>query len=167
MLPLDLCYVIHLCIIVWPGHWRGIWCTKPQTGALTLCTNMRFVFFLFTSLFVSMCVYVSRFFLQFFIPTARMLTEAEMKSFILGADGNSDGRLGVEGQFLIYLYCVCTNIYILTFFNWDHQCKEPPALTTRVLTSSCLSALWPLKLHTISVAFYEYQGTYLDIPTLF
>ncbi|XP_075890763.1 parvalbumin 9 [Nelusetta ayraudi] len=37
-----------------------------------------------------------KFFLQFFIPTARMLTEAEMKTFILSADGDSDGRLGVE-----------------------------------------------------------------------
>lgn len=118
MLPLDLCYVIHLGIIVWPGHWKGIWCTKPQTCALNPVYQYD-DFFLPVQ--VTVCFYVCvrvvlyRFFLQFFIPTARTLTEAEVKIFISAADGNSDGRLGVDGLFLIFLNCLCMSIYCKPF----------------------------------------------------
>lgn len=37
-----------------------------------------------------------KYFLQRFVPGARTLTEAEMKSFISGADENSDGRIGAD-----------------------------------------------------------------------
>lgn len=50
-----------------------------------------------------LCVCVFRFFLQRFVPGARTLTEAETKSFISAADDDSDGRIGVEGRYLISL----------------------------------------------------------------
>ncbi|XP_062859897.1 parvalbumin 9 [Trichomycterus rosablanca] len=37
-----------------------------------------------------------KFFLQRFVPGARTLTEKEAKSFMSGADGNSDGKIGVD-----------------------------------------------------------------------
>ncbi|XP_035469767.1 parvalbumin 9 [Scophthalmus maximus] len=37
-----------------------------------------------------------KYFLQRFVPGARTLTEAETKSFISAADGDSDGKVGVE-----------------------------------------------------------------------
>uniref|UniRef100_H3BVL6 Parvalbumin n=1 Tax=Tetraodon nigroviridis TaxID=99883 RepID=H3BVL6_TETNG len=37
-----------------------------------------------------------KYFLQRFQPGARTLTEAETKSFISAADGDCDGRIGVE-----------------------------------------------------------------------
>ncbi|XP_028331804.1 parvalbumin 9 [Gouania willdenowi] len=37
-----------------------------------------------------------KFFLQRFLPEARLLTEAEAKSFISAADHDSDGRIGAE-----------------------------------------------------------------------
>lgn len=46
-----------------------------------------------------MCAF--RFFLQRFVPNARTLTDAETKNFISAADDDSDGRIGVEGQYLI------------------------------------------------------------------
>ncbi|XP_062382530.1 parvalbumin 9 [Sardina pilchardus] len=37
-----------------------------------------------------------KFFLQRFVPTARVLTEKETKSLISAADDDSDGKIGVE-----------------------------------------------------------------------
>ncbi|XP_056152813.1 parvalbumin 9 [Lampris incognitus] len=37
-----------------------------------------------------------KFFLQQFVPSARTLTDAETKSFVLAADDNSDGRIGAD-----------------------------------------------------------------------
>ncbi|KAM6898020.1 parvalbumin 9 [Lycodopsis pacificus] len=37
-----------------------------------------------------------KYFLQQFVPEARTLTEAEIKSFISGAGDDSDGRIGAE-----------------------------------------------------------------------
>uniref|UniRef100_A0A3Q4HWB4 Parvalbumin n=1 Tax=Neolamprologus brichardi TaxID=32507 RepID=A0A3Q4HWB4_NEOBR len=42
-----------------------------------------------------------KFFLQRFIPSARTLTDAETKSFISAADDDSDGKIGVEGWYLV------------------------------------------------------------------
>uniref|UniRef100_A0A8C4F6J5 Parvalbumin n=1 Tax=Dicentrarchus labrax TaxID=13489 RepID=A0A8C4F6J5_DICLA len=42
-----------------------------------------------------------KYFLQRFVPGARTLTEAETKSFISAADDDSDGKIGVEGRYLI------------------------------------------------------------------
>lgn len=50
-----------------------------------------------------LCLCVSRFFLQRFVPGARTLTDAETKSFISAADDDSDGKIGVDGQYLISL----------------------------------------------------------------
>lgn len=47
------------------------------------------------------CVCASRFFLQRFIPSARTLTDAETKSFISAADDDSDGKIGVDGWYLV------------------------------------------------------------------
>ena len=45
-----------------------------------------------------------RFFLQQFVPTARVLTEKEAKSFMAAADKDSDGKIGVDGK-LSSFYC--------------------------------------------------------------
>ncbi|XP_012694346.1 parvalbumin 9 isoform X2 [Clupea harengus] len=37
-----------------------------------------------------------KFFLQQFVPTARVLTEKEAKSFMAAADKDSDGKIGVD-----------------------------------------------------------------------
>lgn len=50
---------------------------------------------------VCVCVCVSRFFLQRFVPGARTLSDAETKKFISSADENSDGRIGVDGEYLV------------------------------------------------------------------
>lgn len=82
----------------------------------TLSTQMRIMLLcLPITLSIFVCC-LSRYFLQFFIPTARTLTTAETKIFISAADGDSDGRLGVDGQFLIYLNCVCTNVFMTLFY---------------------------------------------------
>lgn len=47
------------------------------------------------------CVCASRFFLQRFIPSARTLTDAETKSFISAADDDNDGKIGVDGWYLV------------------------------------------------------------------
>ncbi|XP_076008205.1 parvalbumin 9 [Genypterus blacodes] len=37
-----------------------------------------------------------KYFLQRFVPGARTLTDAEAKTFISAADGNNDGKIGVD-----------------------------------------------------------------------
>lgn len=39
-----------------------------------------------------------RFFLQRFVPGARVLTDNEIKNLMSGSDGNSDGKIGVDGK---------------------------------------------------------------------
>lgn len=113
------------------------------------------------------CVHLCRFFLQLFIPTARTLTEAETKSFISAADNNSDGRLGVEGQFLIYLNCVRTSgvflAYLLGLSMWGVTCTHMRGHDVFPLVCN-----WSQKLHTISEAFWKNHGTDFSLKkTLF
>lgn len=49
--------------------------------------------------------------MQRFQPGARTLTEAETKSFISAADGDCDGRIGVEGWCLIPSYSLKLTLY--------------------------------------------------------
>lgn len=40
----------------------------------------------------------TRFFLQRFVPGARVLTDKETKGFLSAADDDSDGRIGADGE---------------------------------------------------------------------
>lgn len=53
-----------------------------------------------------------RFFLQRFFPGARTLTEKEIKSLLTAADDDSDGRIGVDGNFILITMC-----FIYAFIN--------------------------------------------------
>lgn len=52
----------------------------------------------------------NRFFLQRFVPGARTLTEKEAKSFMSGADDNSDGKIGVDGKIVCFITTRCSSI---------------------------------------------------------
>lgn len=54
-------------------------------------------------MFLCMCTFSYRSFLQWFVPGARTLTDAEIKSILTAADDDSDGKIGPEGWYLISL----------------------------------------------------------------
>lgn len=70
-------------------HFKKLSCVYSCTNVCTLSGfDWYFIFF-----------YVwLRFFLQRFVPGARTLTENETKNFMSGSDGNSDGKIGVDGK---------------------------------------------------------------------